>query len=89
MNIRDYFQDVLEFTLNCYYDVLRTNYSSPPENKRVAHIFYGILNNQIFARSFRYAAYRVSSWIIFGKLGKRKRKPLPACLGVYLSFYVL
>ena len=28
-----YFQDVLEFTLHCYYDVLRTNYASPPQNR--------------------------------------------------------
>ena len=26
-------QDVLEFTLHCYYDTLRINYSSPPENR--------------------------------------------------------
>ena len=30
---------------------------------------------------FRYAAYRASSCYIWGKLGSRNRRPLPACIG--------
>merc|ERR1712025_486108 len=31
-------------------------------------------------RSFRYAAYRVAAWFIFGRLGSKRRQRLPHCL---------
>ena len=40
-----------------------------------------VLTN-ILCRSLRYSAYRVCSWILFGKLGRRRRRRLPDCLGI-------
>ena len=40
-----------------------------------------LAENKNIARNYRYAAYRVSCWFIWGKLGARNRVPLPACLG--------
>merc|ERR550519_49266 len=30
--------------------------------------------------NYRYAAYRVASFLLVGRLGKRRRRPLPACV---------
>lgn len=32
-------------------------------------------------RSLRYAAYRIAAWMIFGRLGSKRRRRLPDCLG--------
>ena len=48
------------------------------------HSIYHLLMLNIFSQ-FRYAAYRASSSIIWGKLGPRNRRPLPACIGKILS----
>ena len=34
-----------------------------------------------FCRSYRYAAYRVTAWFLFGRLGRQQRRRLPDCLG--------
>ena len=38
-----------------------------------------------YFRSYRYAAYRVATFLLAGRLGKRRRRPLPACLGIIYS----
>jgi hypothetical protein len=49
-------------------------------NKPTPVVLNLLIIQNIFSQ-FRYAAYRASSCYIWGKMGSRNRKPLPACLG--------
>ena len=40
------------------------------------------VNKLLFVRNYRFACYKVSSKLIEGKLGKGRRRQLPACLGM-------
>lgn len=72
----------MELLLFAYFDTLRIGYPDPPENRYFIPLNFSrqvfILN--VFSQ-FRYAAYRASSCYIWGKLGSRNRRPLPACMG--------
>ena len=52
-------------------------------------MFSAISINCPCSRSLRYAAYRAVANYLWGRQGKKKRSPLPACIGNDIDYHLL
>ena len=71
-----------EIYLHAHNELLYLGLTSPPSNKYVERPSKCVISQYLLeCRNYRYAAYGTCSYLLAGRLGRKRRRPLPACLG--------